>query len=106
MYRSSSNLVSQLYCLKKVCGYLLVSQLYDLQGILSVPSRYTSSMDFRVLQVTAMQTSSIAIIIGLVDLRHLPNGACSQFLPPSQDCSFPLGLGRGAPLSRYFERVL
>ena len=26
-----------------------------------------------------------------IDLKHLLNGACSQYSPPSQHCSFPLG---------------
>src|SRR6218665_182415 len=61
---------------------------------------YTSSMT-AVYGQRSFRNFRTSVVSGLpIDLRHLPNGACSKIPPPYHDCSFSAWPTSGSPLSR------
>ena len=102
MYRSSSNLVSQLYCLKGMrvpsgkpviwsarytVGALKVYQFHGLQSAAGDRNADQFYCDYHLVGSGSSRS------------KAPPKRCLFSIPPPSQDCSFPLGLGRGGGAS-------
>src|SRR6218665_2370579 len=102
VWRCLSGWVPSYMYLCELCSPLSSSALRSsARGNLVVPFSRSATMQTRSFSVVGPKTWN-----GLpVDLRHLPNGACSQFhhLLKTVLSAWP---GSGAPLSRYLEGVL